>query len=1192
MRLKQLELHGYKSFATRTILEFTDGITSIVGPNGSGKSNITDAVRWVMGEQRFRSLRAKTTADMIFAGGPSRARLGMAEVLITLDNSDGWVPVDYTEVVIGRRAYRSGQNEYLLNGSRVRYRDLVQILGEARLMHSSYTVIGQGLVDAALSLRPEARRVLFEEAAGIAPHLRKRSRALKRVEETERNLQRVSDILHELHPLVESLGRQAERTEEDRSLTRRLRELQCIWYGYQWRRQQQRLDRTRELATQRAAQLEDQRSRARHLQQEQEQLRAQQEARQKTIDQLSATQADLRDQVEELRRHVAVSEERRRLFLQQRQSLETELGTLASRADILQGEINRVRVEIGEQEATQKTCQSELEVARAELARQAASLRAVQEQATATQTRLTQIVVTVSDTQARLEQLREQRATLADQREQGTATLVDLDQRLDSLRAEAEKWSEQGRALEETVNALRQSQTALEAEVAATQEQMGATQTRLAKLSSEREHLVARRESLTRLRQDLVGYYPGVREVLSSDAHLSGLLGTVANLMEVPREFEEAIQSALGSRLQNVVAERWEDAERAIDHLRSARAGWATFLPLDTVRSRPTLSLHSEPGVIGVGSRLVRFDERLRPVFDLLLGRTIIVRDLPTARRLVQRRLSVSLLVTLRGETVQPSGALSGGTRRQSTNLLAQEREWRSLPKRIQDIEDRIAEGERTLSAQETTLQDLRRRFAEQQRELSQQMAETDSAQAAGADCAQRQRGLERERQWQESRMAQAEATLKKLDEKEGPLRETLTNCEREQISLTESLGKLRAQLASPTDGGLRQKAAEMETSAAVALRTVRSQRTLLESHLHNLEELSGQIRDKDRQNVQLRNELDELQQTTETGKARLSQIEKEYADARQHLQPARADAARLDREMRNLERQRARHRQLLNKAELTLNSAKLERDRAQDRGASLLRRIENDLGPVELPEADCQQLRLDTKDGLVELPPGDSIPPNLEEDMRQIKARRRRLGSINPDAPQEYQQQLDRQAFLESQSDDLRAGISSLRKVIRELDTIIDQDFAATVNLVNEAFGAHFRTLFAGGSARLVLTDPANLSATGVDIIAHPPGKGARSLALLSGGERALTAVALVFALLRVNPVPFCFLDEVDAMLDESNVGRFRTLLEEHAKTTQFVLITHNRQTVECASSIYGISMDEQGVSQCVSLKLDAPEG
>ncbi|MHA1572718.1 MAG: AAA family ATPase, partial [Alphaproteobacteria bacterium] len=709
----------------------------------------------------------------------------------------------------------------------------------------------------------------------------------------------------------------------------------------------------------------------------------------------------------------------------------------------------------------------------------------------------------------------------------------------------------------------------------------------VAKLRTEHDQLLSRRDLLGRLRQEMTGFHPGVRAVLSPTAQLGGLLGTVVSLMDVPKELEQAVESALGARLQNIVAERWEDAEAAIAHLKKTRAGWATFLPLDTVRPRAALSLRPEACVLGVASALIRYDERLRPVFELLLGRTIIVRDLGTARNLLRRRTGASLFVTLEGETVQPSGALTGGARRARSNLMAQEREWRELPKRVATAAERLADAFQTHETCQAQLQELQDRIKAQQKRLRRLQAEHELAHERTVDHAQETREVERERKWHDERIGQTQTELAGLAERERRWNDNLAQAKRAQARVLTRVRELEQQL---TGGGeeLRRRVAELETHVAVAQRTVHSQRTLLKSHQQNLEQLGQQIEAKRAQDDSLVRELAAMAEQEKALQTSIQEVKGRIAELQRRAEPIREALRRLEQKQRDLERRRTQGMERLNEAELALDRATLERDHLQEQQASLSREIEETLGPIDLPDTISHQLRLSLDDDVIELPHVTSLPEGLGAEIRQLKTRLRRLGHVNPDAPKEYEQLLERQTFLQSQAEDLRGAIASLYEVIQELDAIIERDFKATFDVVNEAFGEYFTKLFNGGSARLVLTEPDNISSTGVDIIAHPPGKRAQSLSLLSGGERALTAVALLFALLRANPVPFCFLDEVDAALDEANVGRFRDLLQEYARTTQFVVITHNRHTIEAASTIYGISMGEQGISQCVSLKLE----
>ena len=756
MRLKRLELYGYKSFAARTVLEFGEGITAIVGPNGSGKSNVADAIRWVLGEQSYHALRAKTTDDMIFAGSRARPRLGMAEVLLTFDNSQGWLPLEYAEVTVGRRAYRSGENEYLLNGNRVRYRDILDLLGSAGLVRSTYLVIGQGLVDQALSLRPEARRTLFEDAAGLAPHLRKRAEALSRIEETERNLERVNDILNELQPRAVTLRRQAERAEEYLLLAQDLKELQRIWYGYHWQRRRRQLVHAEEQVRAQSALVETQRAFYHRLQQQQEEWAAQEAARRQALEHLAEEQRTLQEQATRVRREQAVMAERQRLYQQQLAGLEEEIRSLRSRQGILQDEIARATQELAEQEALCAANDKALHEARAALAAQDAARRAQEQEAADLEAHLNRLVAALAADQGRLEQLRERRARLVAAGEETQRALRQAEERLRAGQEEGTRLAERAQTLAQGVVEAQERLKALEEETAHLRAQVNAAEEAVRKAQNERERIVARQEMLGRLRQELTGFPPGVREVLSAQEKLGGLVGTVVNLMQVPRELEEAIEAALGPRLHHIVTERWEDAEAAIAHLKRTRAGWATFLPLDTVRPRPALTLRPEPGIVGVASSLVRFEERLRPVFELLLGRIIIVADLATARRLLSRHTGATLLVTLEGETVQPSGALSGGSRKQGGNLLAQEREWRELPPRLAAAEQAWAEAQQHHAAQQQALASSLKQVEEARRHLAQLQAQAEAAQSAARNHTQEMRALERERAWRATRAEEA----------------------------------------------------------------------------------------------------------------------------------------------------------------------------------------------------------------------------------------------------------------------------------------------------------------------------------------------------------------------------------------------------------------------------------------------------
>lgn len=1188
MRLKALSLHGYKSFASRCTFTFADGVTAVVGPNGSGKSNVADAIRWVLGEQSYRSMRARTTEDMIFAGSRQRPRLGMAEALITLDNTDHWLPVDYSEVTIGRRAYRSGENEYLLNDSRVRYRDILDLLGAAGLSRTTYTVIGQGMVDAALALRPEARRVLFEEAAGISPQLRKRSETLDRISETERNLERVADILSELGPRVDGLRRQAERAEEHRLLEQDLNELLRIWYGHRWHQLQDvqvavgTALSDQEQGLQRAGRQAEATATA------QQEAAAALAALQAQLDGLERDAAALRDAAQREQQALALSAERERLHSQQLRDVASDNDTLASRQAVLAQEIARAEQELAiltdQRDAAAQGLDALAErragVEQAMGALQQAIRSSEQELRTA-QRRSAQQQARQQELQARLERLRQDAANASREAQARQAGLQSIERQMAPLVSSREV----------ARGALSQSDVdiaALQAELEALQEELRVARAAVDEVRDRRSQLLARRNALARQREDSADYVPGVRHVLGSAESLGGILGTAAGLMEVPQAYEQAIEAALGNRLQNIIVERWADAERAIARLKQDRAGWATFLPLDTLRARGPLRLRDTAGVVGVASELVRFPERLRAVYELLLGRVLVASDLPAARRLLGERTGASLIVTLGGETVQPTGAVSGGARRQGSQLLAQERAWRELPGRIAQVDEQLRQGEAAVAAHRARGEELRQAIAQAERERGRLRRELEQAGQALAELEASHRVAERDCKWQHDRATQAQTEQTQVREQAQAVADELATLAAAEQAHTAALAELREQLAAADDEPMRRRLAELETQLAVAGRALASQEQLLASHQAARQQNQQQLEAKATQREALLQAQQQERLLAEQHREQLAALQARQQELQQELAAAQRTLQASAQALRQAEEQHGLSQARIREVEAEIHRAQLDLDRARERQQDLINEIEAALGPVSLPDTISHQLRLGINGSALELPAVSVVPTGLEQEVRSLRARLRRLGGINPEAPQEYQALLERQSFLQVQMQDLQTAIVTLRQVIQELDEVIEKDFDRTVQTVDRAFREYFRRLFDGGGAHLELTNPEDLSTSGVEIVAHPPGKRSQTLALLSGGERALTAVALVFALLKANPVPFCFLDEVDAALDEANVGRFRDLLLEHARDTQFVVITHNRRTIEIANCIYGISMGEQGVSESISLRLE----
>lgn len=1216
--LKRLELVGFKTFANRTEFAFNTGITAIVGPNGSGKSNVADAVRWVLGEQATRPLRIKRTEDVIFAGSALRPRLGMAEASLTLDNTDGRLPLDYSEVTLTRRAYRSGDNEYLINKNRVRLRDLVEMLLAANLGQNAYTVIGQGTVDAALSLHPEERRGLFEEAADIKRYQVKRQDALDKLAATEQNLVRVGDLVAELGPRLQSLQEQARRTHEHERLTGELRGLLAAWYGYRWQQAQVALAEAQAAADEHQQQLATGQSAAEQLRGRLSAVRARQQARRATLAQMQSDLALRRESAAALEREVAVATERLSALTRQQEDLAQQIATLeasltaeqeAVRA--LEGEVTRLSAAAQARHVTVQTTEGEL------VARQAAR-RGLETQLATAQAAAFDLATRLADQRNRLAQLAERRQELA----QELAAKQQAAVAAETAAARAGEQMTTQRAqiadLDGEQQALTKARERLQAEVAESVRQQAQQETALARLAAERQVLQTHLNLLTSLQDAGAGYTAGVRAVLA--ARLHGIIGTVASLLQVPPELEVAIEAVLGAHLQDIVVERWADAVAAIELLQRSGGGRATFLPLDRVQVSETGRLgdketRGQGQVLGWAVDLVKFEPRYKPIFDYLLGKVLIVRDLQTA--LVTpftpvppgTPVTLATIVTLSGEVVHPGGAITGGSPREPTagSMLSREREWRELPAQVAAAEAAEREATATLAAERERHRHLLAQLAETDQQL-QALVSRHEAQAGELAVAERQ--AERQAQeagWWRTLEKQLAAEAAALASKEASIQQELAAAEAEHSTVLAQATTWREQLAALATDDLAARLAEARTALALAEQAAGSQAARLEERRGRMAQLAGQLASSRTRQSDLAARAEALSAQVATQQNGLTIARQEVAGLAAQLAPAAQEIADLEAEEASLGEQEAAARARLSELELAHSRAALEAQRAQDELASLRRQIEEEEIAVEeiaqsalaLPE----QLRLQLN-GLKEVAPlplapnllnllpksADSpllSPDQLKRRLDQLRGQIRALGAVNPNAIAEYEEALSRYTFLTTQADDLQQAAKSLRTVIAELDELMRRRFEETFQAVAAEFKRYFTTLFAGGTARLVLTDPDDPQATGVEIIAQPPGKRLQSLALLSGGERALTAVALLFALLSVSPTPFCLLDEVDAALDEANIGRFCEVLQSLAQRTQFIVITHNRGTMEIADALYGVSMGEDSVSRVLSIKL-----
>jgi chromosome segregation protein len=1194
MRLKALQVQGYKSFANKVEFAFDDGITAVVGPNGSGKSNVADAIRWVLGEQSYSTLRGKKTEDMIFSGSASRARLGMAAATLILDNTDKWLPLDFSEVTVSRRAYRSGENEYYLNGSRVRLRDVNEILAKSGLSRQAYTVIGQGTIDRILSLHVEERRQLFEEAAGITFHRQKRAETLAKLDTTRGNLIRLNDIVKELEPRRNRLAKQAERAEEYTRLRADLEGLLRIWYGYRWRQGQIQLREAKARLRKSEQAVETQRKELRQLEEKIANLRAEQTEVRGRLGTWYADNKQLYTEAEAIQRELAVSEERGRQYAVQREDLLAELGPLEEslaeqkrRLLEAQESLQAINQEVAQATAATQTAQQRVDAYQS----QRQELLSRQSQ---TEQRLRQLDVALTERQARLNQYAERRETLLSEQAEADAEIA----RLVQQQAEAETRQAQ---LKDKLAGIVKTRTALDVEQAQQQERLAelnqaaeALKTQLSGLERKEDALKARQDLLGKLRTEMAGYYEGVRAVLQPGAGLSGIVGTVSQIIRVPSQLDVAIEMALGSRLQDVVTESFAEAEAAIAYLKKSRSGRATFLPLDTIRHSRGISVPDTPGVIGLAADLVEVDPRLQPVVEHTLNRTVVVEDLPAARRAFEAMQGGFQLVTLEGELMRSGGSVTGGRSRhkkgQEGTLLAREREWQELPDQLSALnreQQRLSAQLADRHDQIAALKGQRQALADRQQE---QVAEQQEIEGVANKVNRLLEQLGNSLGWQQELRAKSEAELARLAQRRADTEDEIGTLEEEKERAAEAVRQVTDEVGQMSAEKLLAELNQARTTLATLQEQQKSQQAILQNQQATQQQLATQIETKRARTESLAAEgkmlvtqQEELRTRRLDFDSRLSQLTEQIGQAEQRLSALEAKQLELEQSDSNL-------RQRLQWLEGEHNQASLDAARRQDELDNLERQIQDDLGLVNLEMSDEQvgQPVLPIHPLVSDLPVVEELPAGVEEDVKRLKVQIRRLGNINPEAPREYEELRERYDFLSGQISDLEEAIADLKEVVARLDETMQQAFADTFAQVAKEFQRYFKSLFGGGEAQLILTEPDNLIDSGVDIVARPPGKRLQSMALLSGGERSLTAQALIFALLKTSPTPFVIFDEVDAMLDEANVGRVRDALVALAREIQFIIITHNRRTIEAADTIYGISMTSDSVSQAYALKLE----
>ena len=1202
MYLKRLDLQGFKSFASRTLFEFGPGITAVVGPNGSGKSNVAEAVRWVLGEQSTRSVRARRLEDLIFSGSSQKSGVGMAEVAITLDNSEGWLPIDYNEVVVSRRAFRSGESEYLINKAKVRLRDVLDLFQRAQVGQNSYAFMGQGLVEEVLVMRPEERRRLLEEAADVRLLRQRLDEARDRLAATRENLERVNLLIEEIGPRLRQLERQASRAVEHSQLARELVDTQREIYTGLWATAQELLTGARAALDQRHKDLTVNSGETKTFEEGLTTLAAAVEEREKEVSTRRQRHRDLSDEVHLLEQRLTLDKERGESQARRRSELASEIESLRNERSDLQNsgssDQERLLAITPEIEETKNL----MVARRQEISLQEQDQAALRRRIAESEERLGGSRARANSASLTLKQLDDDEAEDQGEGSRRTNRRQDLLRQLTDIGRDFETARDHIRDLDRDLENAEQERIGLAAMIESSRSHLRTLENDNLEMESKLGQMRARQELLARLQNSTEGMDPGARllagDTGSDDATdrrtaAEGLIGFVRDVVRVPPGLEQAIDAALAENLQALVFSDKTDALAAVELLQKREAGRALVFPLDSIHASPPLSLTREKGIVGVAARLVRFESRFRPLVDALLGRVIVVENLALAHQVLRRGLGA--VVTMDGTLLRSNGSVAGGLSNAASESFGRQQELDELPDQIKTLESRHADLLKRLQGEQGALEGSTTVLARLEPEIQNLRDARGGRQSALLENRGRLILLRSEARafWRELSQGDGQEDRQGLRAR---LVQDQTRLEKEMHEASESLE--RDQLAMSTITSHRSDAIDAVSEATAAHADLEGEARSLsrqaEQFRANLERVEANLRNRE---VLLRGVDAEIADMTERGEAdarELLHASQEFSALADEMEPAEEELAHLagrERSMRDqlgsarsrlLEVERS---QLEAEASVTLRTEELSALRESMAGEGF--QIERDsvvaAGDVIPPAAEQQ--------GLPPVRGGADVDIEaLREQVTKVRGQIRALGPVNEQAQVDYGESKERHDFLTGQVDDLTGSETTLVDAIDELESSIRDRLKTTFAVVDEQFQRYFESFFAGGKANLVLTEPDDMANSGIDISAQPPGKRLSTLAMLSGGERTLTALALLLSLLEAHPSPICVLDEVDAALDESNVGRFVEALRDLGEKTQFIIITHNPRTVEAADSIYGVSMGSDSTSRILSVRLADP--
>ena len=1179
MYLKSIEVQGFKSFANKILFEFHNGITGIVGPNGSGKSNVGDAVRWVLGEQSAKSLRGASMQDVIFSGTENRKPMGFASVSITMDNSDHKLPIEFDEVTVTRRVYRSGESEYRINGSACRLKDINELFYDTGIGKEGYSIIGQGQIDKILSDKPEERRELFDEAVGIVKFKRRKAAAQKKLEDERQNLVRVNDILSELTRQLTPLEKQAEtakiylkkrdelkvldvnmfllemeesRTElaaleeklaiSERDLKENSQKYESIRIEY---------DRLEEKIGGLDGQIDSERARNNENQLKRQQLAGQMEV---LREQIRSVETSRKNQLERLETIEKDLTERKKEL----EASRLELNGLKEERKQAQEEEEDTSVENDAIEASISHLNREIEGDKSEIIR-------ILNQRASTKGKIQRYDTMMEQNQIRRAEVSQRLLRLRSEENEQEDSLKELQEKYETVSEKIEDLTEESRTYEEAVEKIRR-------ELVRQNQQAEQGQTAFHREAS-------RLESLKNITERYDGYGNSIRRCMEQKSREPGLLGVVADLIKVEKAYEVAIETALGGSIQNIVTSDEDTAKRMIDFLKKNKFGRATFLPLTSVGLRGGFTDNGalkEPGVIGLASTLVQADQQYEGLVRYLLGRVVVADTIDHAVALARKYHYSLRIVTLEGELLSPGGSMTGGAFKNSSNLLGRRREIEELEESVKLLKKDLDALNQAIDENRSKRNALRDKIAALAEKLQKEYLVQNTAKMEISQMESRRDETASGYHHLKDEAVEIETQMAEIKEEKHRIQEELDASVKQEQELNDRIEKnqkaLKEEQANLTEQKQRFENVHLKLAGFLQKEDFLKQNTSrIEREVRTLNEekvsVQKKMEDGEKETLEKEENLKKIQETIDSG----ADVQKE-AEEKIRVLTEEKNACMVTQKGFFTEREAlTEQKSLLDKENFRLSARQEKLVESRDA------RINDIWEQYELTPGSAREMKREEYQEMNQ----------LKKAVLDLKSEIRSLGSVNVNAIEEFKEISERHSFLKGQHDDLVESEKALLGVIDDLDAGMRRQFEENFVKIQTEFDKAFRQLFGGGHGKLELVEGEDILEAGVRIIAQPPGKKLQNMILLSGGEKALTAIALLFAIQNLKPSPFCLLDEIEAALDESNVARYANYLHKLTKNTQFIIITHRRGTMAAADRLYGITMQEKGVSALVSVNL-----